>query len=107
MKFILPTPLTALPFESYEKRVGKPLCCERAPSPVSSSGGTVGGPHLSVCGGKVYWELRVVKVTGWAAYLAVGFAGTSFRCGRSAPIEALLGDDETSWAVSSNKRKFG
>ena len=68
----------------------------------------MGAPHLAACGGKVYWELRVVSAQGGAL---VGFAGTSFRSGLLAPQgqEALLGFDEAGWALSaySGKRYHG
>ena len=53
----------------------------------------MGASYLSASGGKVYWELRVVKAKG-AAF--IGFAGTSFRCG---PQEEVLGHDKASWAL--------
>ncbi len=56
----------------------------------------MGAPHLSAREGKFYWELRVVAATGWAG---VGFAGTSFRCDQQAQQDALLGEDEASWAL--------
>ena len=58
----------------------------------------MGAPHLAACGGKVYWELRIVSAQGYAL---VGFAGTSFRSGLQAPQghEALLGLDEAGWAL--------
>ncbi len=62
----------------------------------------MGAPHLSACGGKLYWELRVVAATGWAG---VCVAGTRFRCGLQAPqgIWAIKdrsgGDDKASWAL--------
>jgi hypothetical protein len=62
--------------------------------------GTVGSQYLAACGGKGYWELRVVTATGFAA---VGFAGTSFFCGQQAPSEAFLGIDEASWAVGNGE----
>jgi hypothetical protein len=64
--------------------------------------GTVGAPHLSACGGKFYWELRVITATGIAGG---GFAGTSFRCDRQAPKNALLGEDEASWALYADDGK--
>jgi hypothetical protein len=60
--------------------------------------GTVGMQYLEVCGGKVYWELRVVTAKGFAA---VGFAGTSFGCGQ----QAILGTDRASWAVCEQEGK--
>ncbi len=56
----------------------------------------MGAPHLAACGGAACWEVRIVAAVG---FVCVGMAGISFRSGPQAQKDAVLGDDEASWAL--------
>jgi hypothetical protein len=57
-----------------------------------------GAPYLAACGGKAYWELRIVGADQ-DGFVVVGFAGTNIRTPNSEWF--CLGDDESAWSLGS------